>query len=507
MEIFPTILIIVLTFSLIINYIFLSSKKTAIQTVNQMGIGYNLGNTFKCCDDFEGGNIQKDQIKIFGTILPTKKIVNKIKKYGFKTIRFQVKYTDLIFKSDKLDSEWLSRIKEVITWIINDNLYCILSIHHNFEFWKILDKNPRDKYINFWKQIAKEFIDFNDYLIFETMNENDYSYISLLNSNQAFVDAIRFSGKFNEERLLIISEMYTELELNYIYDYELPKDPANKLAISLHYYFPSEVFFEDSTLKMTYYDKVGDFYETIPISRWGSDNDYYTLIRKFDILKTNFINKGIPVIIGEAAILNKYKNDFISNREFIYALFSLSIEYNGIMSCLWDSPFIYSENMNYYNREINKWNDEIIKDNLLKISKGKSLKLSEYYYTKNFDNINVLYNFCFLDLENKNVSKVIINAKLYGKLGIDFYFSISIFDNNNDLYEIEIKKENGKKQYDGTTTFEIDISDKNVNNYLFISVWWGDEYININNVTTEYKEYYQYFNYELYKQDILNEIN
>ena len=53
------------------------------------------------------------------------------------------------------------------------------------------------------------------------------------------------------------------------------------------------------------------------------------------------------------------------------------------MSCLWDSPFIYSENMNYYNREINKWNDEIIKDILLKISKGKSLKLSEYYICQN----------------------------------------------------------------------------------------------------------------------------
>ena len=32
--------------TLILNYIYLSSKKTAIQIINEMGIGYNLGYSF-----------------------------------------------------------------------------------------------------------------------------------------------------------------------------------------------------------------------------------------------------------------------------------------------------------------------------------------------------------------------------------------------------------------------------------------------------------------------------
>ena len=40
------ILLIILLTSLILNYLSFYSKKTAFQLVNDMGIGYNLGNTF-----------------------------------------------------------------------------------------------------------------------------------------------------------------------------------------------------------------------------------------------------------------------------------------------------------------------------------------------------------------------------------------------------------------------------------------------------------------------------
>ena len=245
--------------------------------VNQMGIGYNLGNTFNCCDNFIGDTFQNNQIKLFGTILPTKKIISKIKRYGFKTIRFQVKYIDLIFSSENLNSEWISKIKEIVDWIINKNIYCILSVHHDLEFWTSKEKNSPDKYINFWKQIAKEFIDYNDYLIFESMNEISYSYNSLLIYNQAFVDTIRYSGRFNKERLLIIPQIYTEVELNYYFEYKMPKDPANKFAVSINYFYPYDIFFEENNIKMTYYDRMGNLYGAIPIINWGSDYDYNSL--------------------------------------------------------------------------------------------------------------------------------------------------------------------------------------------------------------------------------------
>ena len=57
MEILPIVLIMILAFSLTINYIYLNNKTTVIQLVNKMGIGYNLGNTFNCCDSFIGETI------------------------------------------------------------------------------------------------------------------------------------------------------------------------------------------------------------------------------------------------------------------------------------------------------------------------------------------------------------------------------------------------------------------------------------------------------------------
>ena len=87
-----SILITIIVISLILDYLTFYYKNTAIEVVNDMGIGYNLGNTYNYSDDLGNDSIENYEIKTWGTILPTKKIINKIKKYGFKTIRFQVKY-------------------------------------------------------------------------------------------------------------------------------------------------------------------------------------------------------------------------------------------------------------------------------------------------------------------------------------------------------------------------------------------------------------------------------
>ena len=83
-------LLIIFTFSLLLNYLSHYSNKNAIETVNDMGIGYNLGKTFNYFNSSENNCTQNYQIKIWGTVLPTKKMIHRIKNYGFKTIRLQV---------------------------------------------------------------------------------------------------------------------------------------------------------------------------------------------------------------------------------------------------------------------------------------------------------------------------------------------------------------------------------------------------------------------------------
>ena len=289
-----------------------------------MDFGYNLGNTYICCENMEEKIIKNEQNNLWGIYLPKKKVISKIKKYGFKTIRFQVEYFNLYAESEKNISEWISGLKEIVNSIINLNMYCILSIHHSREFWMNEGEMAKSIYTDFWKKIANEFIDYDEHLAFESMNELDFVYFTLLDTTQVFVDTIRNSEGFNKERLLIISELSTEVELNNFYEYILPIDPVNKLAISLHYYFPSESLDEYDITPIYWYDNTGYPYRSIPIIGWGIDDDYKELIEKFDYLKKLFIDKGIPVIIGEVGILTSYKNNINSIRQFLYSLFSIS---------------------------------------------------------------------------------------------------------------------------------------------------------------------------------------
>ena len=299
--------------------------------------------------------------------------------------------------------------------------------------------------------------------------------------------------------------MSTELEINYDYEFEMPKDPSNKTAISLNYYFPSESLSEYGMESLNWYDKIGFKYEAIPTTKWGSEYDYKEIMNKMELLKSIFIDKGMPVIFSEVGILSKYNNITSSNREFLYTLFSLTKEINGIMACLWDNSEKISENNNYYNREADTWNDEIIKKIINKISKDKGEKTSDYYYKTNLEVIISYFNIYHSNISNKKLIKVTINAKLYGIVGVDFDLLITSYENGlwTDVF---ISKEDGKKEYDGTTSFIVDVSNIDFYNEVYVMSLGNDDYILINNITLEYKEYFPYFDYNSFKNSIFKDI-
>ena len=500
------LLLWLLILSLLLNYIEFNSTKTAIEIVNNMGIGYNLGNTYNCCFISEEDDLQNKQIKLLGTVFPSKKIIGKIKKFGFNTIRFQVKYPKEIDNSENNYLEWISKIKEIIEWVINKNMYFILSVYHEMEFWETEKENALDKYINIWKQISNELKHFDEHLIFESNNNIDKN-INLKNASQSFIDVIRSSKGYNKDRLLIISQFYTEIEISYFNDIDLPEDKENKLAISIHYFFPSWGISPEDYESYLTFKAYSDFvYEIIPFTYWGLVLDYKDIVYKFQILKDLYTDKGIPVIIGEAGIITKYNNNITLSREFIYAFFSLIYDFDGIMACLWDSPEKNGEIPNYYNRENNKWRDEIIQNSILKISKGKHMKFSDFYVLSNFESVNDEEGSFSIDIGyNKKVLKIIINAKVIGKINIDFEILVG-FRNKDDRYiEIKYEKKHAKKNYDGTTDYIMDVSNEVLNDYIVV---WNDyDNVFINNLTIEYQEKYKYFDYKSFKNAVLKDIN
>ena len=519
MDYLPYLLIVAFIFLLILNYLSFISKKTAIQLVNEMGIGYNLGNTYNCCITSEVDNIKNEQINIWGTILPTRKQINQIKKYGFKTIRFQVVYNNLITESEKFKTNWIKELKKIIDYIYNLNMYCILSIYHKDDFWNSEEIKAIDKYVSFWEEIANEFKNYDDYLIFESNHKIYFENITLINVSQSFINVIRNSGGLNEKRLLIIPKLSTELEIYRISD-EFPNDPSNKTAISIHYYFPSlyggeHIYDDDGDYYIIYeddivwYDYSGEMLVTTPLNDWGVEgDDYYFLYEDFQNYKRKLMDKGIPIIIGEAGILTKNGNANLFS-QFLYTLFSMSYEYDGIMACLWDNSESNEENKIYYNRETNKWTNEKIKKSIQKISRGNNIRILEYYINTNIEIIIPEENYWNSDIEFKQtrILALYINARLFGKLGDNIKFGFSYYNSNNDFTYFEFKKQHSKKQYDGTTIFKIDLSNMDVNFIIQGEIYEGYDLIIINNVTAVFEGYFNIFDYNNLQKEVLKELN
>ena len=224
-------------------------------------------------------------------------------------------------------------------------------------------------------------------------------------------------------------------------------------------------------------------------------------------LQNFYISKGIPVIIGEVGVITEESKELASIREYLYLVFSLSIEYGGIMACLWDTSNKNYGDMNYYNRLTDEWYDEKLKNILMKISKGKIIKSADFYIYSNFETITDIeqYENIFIDLGAKKPIKLILNMYYSGIIYYDYYFTIYCEDKGGFDNYLDFDERNGKKYYDGTITYTIDISNEDCHNYLNILYYYGD--IDFKNITMEYQENFTSFYYDDYKAKILSEIN
>ena len=126
--------------------------------------------------------------------------------------------------------------------------------------------------------------------------------------SQDFINVIRNSGGNNIERLLIIPMISSDYELSLFFynyaEYKIPKDPNNKIAISIYYYFPCDDNNPYNVDEIKLYDKEGSSIYSFPLMEWGSSQNYKDIVSNFGFMKTKFIDNGFPIIIGEVGILN-----------------------------------------------------------------------------------------------------------------------------------------------------------------------------------------------------------
>jgi len=331
------ILILIFLFSVILSLLSFHSKKTAMQLVKDMSLGYNFANTFECYNQFQEIKTPEEQITLWGNVAPTKTMIKNLKKYGFKTIRLPITWINFIDVRGNIDSNWIVYIKEVVDWIVKDyHMYYIINVHNDCKDNNWLSKgiSAKSMFIKLWSQIANAFINYDEHLLFESMDnpsyynsENGYDFETLLILNQAFIDIVRNSGGNNRYRLLIISSGDAHLDLIST-NYKFPIDPYNKFALGINYFNP-KVFCREFMFK------------------WGIENDYSDMYTEFETFNKFCIKKGIPVIIVATGVTTKGNKERESIREYLSFLYSLIFSFNEMMACLWDTS---TADFNYYDR-------------------------------------------------------------------------------------------------------------------------------------------------------------
>ncbi len=277
---------------------------TTQEYVNLMGVGWNLGNSLDSANTGREDHMKAEVA--WGNPIVVQNLIKNIKAQGFKTIRVPVSYVDHMEEDGlTIKTEWLDRVQEVVDWCVEEDLFIILNIHHE-DSWLTKASTDYDgvmkRYTSIWNQIAERFGDYNEKLIFESMNEIGFDDLGtekgcelISKINAEFVQLIRNSGKRNGERYLLLAGYWTDIDRTCTAEYTVPED--DRIMVSVHYYSPSTFAIADITSTWGYQ------------KTWGTEEDLAYLKGQFEKLKTSFVDKGIPVIVGEYGVIDKDKDE------------------------------------------------------------------------------------------------------------------------------------------------------------------------------------------------------
>ena len=273
--------------------------------VEGMGVGWNLGNTLDPVD-CTWVSTDLDYETAWGNPKTTRELIQYIKSEGFDTIRVPVTWTNHVGDAPDyvIKTEWFDRVQEVVDWCIEEDLYVILNIHHE-DGWLTKASTDYDnvmvKYKAIWTQISKRFKNYNEHLIFESMNEIGFDDLGtmkgceLLNKiNGEFTDLIRASGGNNKKRYLLLAGYWTDVDRSCEGGITMPDD--DRTMLSVHYYSPSTFAIAERTSTWGYQET------------WGTDEDFDYLDKQMQKLKEYYVDKGTPVIIGEFGSTHKDKD-------------------------------------------------------------------------------------------------------------------------------------------------------------------------------------------------------
>ena len=300
--------------------------ENAASAVVNMGIGWNLGNTLESnsgdkdnmwIEAFTSRTV-KDYETAWGQPQATRELIHMLREEGFGAIRVPVSWyphmgtLSVTVSGDKghwsswtgstVDPVWMARVKEVVGYVLDEGMYCILNVHHDTgaatTAWLRADNgiynDVKEKYKALWQQIATEFESYGPRLVFESFNEmldknstwnastaEAHEVINKYNAD--FVATVRATGGKNVYRNLILNTYAASTQQAVLTAFKLPEDTVQgHLMAEVHSYAPYRFAFDT--------DQPKEVFDA------ACETEVKGII---ETLNTYLVSKGIPCVLGE----------------------------------------------------------------------------------------------------------------------------------------------------------------------------------------------------------------
>lgn len=310
--------------------------ETAKDAVKNMGVGWNLGNTLDAngqtitdiTNDSYWGQQGLESETYWGQPVTKPELLKMMKDAGFGAIRVPVTWYNHMDKDGNVDAAWMKRVHEVVDYVINQGMYCIVNVHHDtgadsyddggkmksYHWIKADEENfntNKARFEKLWKQIAEEFKDYDHHLLFEAYNEmldklsswcfasfaatGQYdqavatsAYNAINSYAQSFVNTVRETGGNNAQRNLIVNT-YACCSGGGTWNSHL-KDPLKEMKL------PTDAAGEGHMIFQVH------AYPSLVNSN-GSNRAIASIKSEIDDMinawKEHLVSKGAPVILGE----------------------------------------------------------------------------------------------------------------------------------------------------------------------------------------------------------------
>ena len=297
--------------------------ESAKDAVKNMGVGWNLGNTLDAHDATRTWTTTAEHETCWDQPVTKPELLKMMKEAGFGAIRVPVTWFQEMDADGKVNDAWMKRVKEVVDYVIDNGMYCILNVHHDtgadneiFKSWLKASTSgynaSKAKYEGLWKQIAETFKDYDQHLLFEGYNEmldekNTWNepadktdgYQAINSYAKSFVTTVRATGGNNKDRNLVVNTYSASSVGNAMKQLELPEESGH-IIFQLHSYpnwksesnAKMEIDNLISTIKTNLLDRapviIGE-YSTF--TEWPSKIDYYETDRKVAFYAMDYLIK------------------------------------------------------------------------------------------------------------------------------------------------------------------------------------------------------------------------